>query len=68
MKKVPFPSWAREANVRLMEKMRNKVCWSAMRSDSLKLVDTQKLVAHLEFCCLLASESQTPKDTQYTGG
>ena len=28
--------------------MKKKVCWSAIRSDSQKLVDTQKLVAHLK--------------------
>ena len=34
-------------------KRRQKVCWSAIGSDSQKLVDTLKLVAHLEFCCFL---------------
>ena len=37
----PFSSCAREAHVRRMKK---KVCWSAIGSDS------QKLVAHLDFC------------------
>ena len=37
----------------LRRKMKKKVCWSAIGSDSQKLVDTQKLVAHLEFCCFL---------------
>ena len=34
-------------------KTKKKVCWLAIGSDSQKLVDTQKLVAHLEFCCFL---------------
>ena len=34
------------------EKTKKKVCWSAIGSDSQKLVGTQKLVAHLEFCCI----------------
>ena len=42
VKKVPFSSCARI-------KMKKEVCWSAIRSDSQKLVDTQKLVAHLDF-------------------
>ena len=35
----------------LQRKTKKKVCWSAIGSDSQKLVDTLKLVAHLEFCC-----------------
>ena len=37
----------------LRRKTKKKVCWSAIGSDSQKLVDTLKLVAHLEFCCFL---------------
>ena len=39
-KKVPFPSCVLEAHVRLMKKTKKKVCWSAIESDSQKLVDT----------------------------
>ena len=38
--------------------MKKKVCWSAIGSDSQKLVDTQKLVAHWEFCCTFFFISQ----------
>ena len=41
MKKVLFTSCARDAHVRRMKK---KVCWLAIESDSQKLVDTLKLV------------------------
>ena len=47
--------------------MKKKFCWSAIGSDSQKLVDTQTLVAHLEFCFifvlyhLLAKQSKTTK-------
>ena len=34
----------------LWRKQKKKVCWSAIGSDSQKLVNTLKLVAHLEFC------------------
>ena len=34
-------------------KTKKKVCWSAIESESQKLVDTQTLVAHLEFCSFL---------------
>ena len=37
----------------LQRKTKKKVCWSAIGSDSQKLVDTLRLVAHLEFCCFL---------------
>ena len=40
---------AQEAHVRRMKKNEGK-SWSAIGSDSQKLVDTQTLVAHLEFC------------------
>ena len=37
----------------MMKKNEEKVCWSAIGSDSKSLVGTQTLVAHLEFCCFL---------------
>ena len=40
MKKVHFSSCIREAHVRLTKKKEKKVCWSAIGSDSQKLVDT----------------------------
>ena len=39
-------------------KTRKKVCWSAIGSDPPKLVDTQKLVAYLEFCCFHCSSTR----------
>ena len=41
-----------KAHEEKQRKTKNKVCWSAIGSDSQKLVDTQTLVAHLEFCCI----------------
>ena len=54
--KVPFSSCTREAHARLTKKNKGKqkkVCWSAIGSDSQKLIDTQTLVENLEFCCFL---------------
>ena len=53
MKKVPFPSCVQEAHVRRMKNNEEKNLIVSDWSDSQKLVDTQKLVAHLEFCCIL---------------
>ena len=53
MKKVSCPSCRREAHLRRMKENEQKSLLSAIESDSQKLVDTHKLVAHLEFCCFL---------------
>ena len=53
MKKVPFTSCVREAHVRLVKK--NKVCGSAIGSNSQELVDTQTLVAGC-FCSFFLHE------------
>ena len=43
---------SREALNEKRRKTKKKVCWSAIGGDSQKLVDTQMLVANLEFCFL----------------
>ena len=45
IKRVLFSLYARETQVRLTQELEEKCSFLALRSDSLMLVDTQKLVA-----------------------
>ena len=53
VKKVPFHHAYKRLMRGLRRKLKKKVCWSAIESDSQSLVGTQTLVAHLEICCFL---------------